>query len=378
MEREKMENEKKESSSAIQNIGIGKGKVISLSVLVIILVASNVIIYFNLQNQITTLGNEKKNLQNEIDSLNETYQNYKSTHIYLNSEYNELNLEKIQFQIWLNGNLSRVTQLNTQLSSLQKSYQTLQTQYQSLQSLYSNLQQQPTPIGTSLETYYDYVRANCITFGLQPIGEERWIDYPNYYEISVSFAADLSAHDIGNLYWPTLETDSDYSNFAGEYSYQTSERIMDQAFALTGISKSDNNVIKIDKILRTIHSLIQYEYRCLDHMWFPCETLTFRSGDCTSFSILAAAMFEKAGIKSAIGFFTNSTMPEGHSMVLIHLDDLAQHEYWYYNDLTNRGLASGKWIIIEPQCSSLTEQDASMDWVGIWSIVAASEVPYGS
>jgi len=77
---------------------------------------------------------------------------------------------------------------------------------------------------------------------------------------------------------------------------------------LAGISSSDSDVTNIDKVLAFINSDVHYESRLLDHMWFPCETLTFHSGDCTSFSILAAAMFEEAGIKTAIGFYYNQTM----------------------------------------------------------------------
>lgn len=87
------------------------------------------------------------------------------------------------------------------------------------------------------------------------------------------------------------------------------------------------------------------------------ETLTFHSRDCTSFSILAASMLEEAGTKTAIGFFTNSTLG-GHAMVLVHLDSLDSHGNLYYSDLTSYKLTSSRWIIIETQYASLTEQDA--------------------
>ena len=148
---------------------------------------------------------------------------------------------------------------------------------------------------------------------------------------TITFAADLASHDIGNLWWPALDNGCAYYNYVGEYSYQTSSRIMDQAMILANISYSDSDAMKIDKILAFINSIVHYEYRMIDHMWFPCETLNFRSGDCTSFSILAAAMFERAGIKSAIAFFTNSSMG-AHTMVLVHIDNLCSHKYWYYDD----------------------------------------------
>jgi len=36
-------------------------------------------------------------------------------------------------------------------------------------------------------------------------------------------------------------------------------------------------------------------------------------------------------------------------MVLVHLEDLLGYHYWYYSDLTDKGLKEGRWIIIEPQ-----------------------------
>lgn len=112
-------------------------------------------------------------------------------------------------------------------------------------------------------------------------------------------------------------------------------------------------------------------------MWFPTETLTFKSGDCTSFSILVACMFEKAGIKSAIGFFTNDTLGR-HAMVLVRLHNLDGYPSRYYSDLTSFNLTTGEWIKIEPQCISLSDYSHNLDWMSYWSIVAASEVPYGA
>ena len=165
--------------------------------------------------------------------------------------------------------------------------------------------------------------------------------------------------------------------YAGEYSYETSSRIMDEAMSMVNVSVSDSSTVKIDKVLAFIYQNVFYENRLLDHMWFPCETLTFRSGDCTAFSILAASMFEDAGIKSAVGFFSNSSLG-GHAMVLVRLDDLGLYDYWYYGDLTSYGLASGKWIIIEPQFGSISEQAANLNWIGYWDLDACAEVPYGS
>ena len=344
----------------------------------------------SLQTQVSTLQAQLSNAQSQVSDLQLQVQSQATNISALQGQVTSLhtqlagNLTLVsQLQVWLSGNVTRATQLQAQISTLNASVQSLTSQVATLQAQYIAAQNslaasQILYIGTSLETYYDYVRANCYTFGLEPIGEERWSNYPNYYNRSVTFAANLASHDIGNLWWPTLDSGCNYYNYTGEYSYQTSRRIMQGAMSLAGIYSSDSNTVKIEKTLAFIHSVVHYEHRMLDHMWFPCETLAFRSGDCTSFSILAASMLEAAGIKSAVGFFANSTLGV-HAMVLVHLDNLDSHGYWYYNDLTGYNLTSGKWIIIEPQYVSLTEQDTHLyDWVVYWTLKACAEVPYGA
>jgi hypothetical protein len=80
-------------------------------------------------------------------------------------------------------------------------------------------------------------------------------------------------------------------------------------------------------------------------------------------------------MESAIGFFT--WQDEAHAMVLVHLDSLGDYGYSYFSSLTSYGLSAGKWIVIEPQYSSLSQYSDNLDWVLKWGIVAASEVPYG-
>jgi len=63
--------------------------------------------------------------------------------------------------------------------------------------------------------------------------------------------------------------------------------------------------------------------------------------------------------------------------MVLHLDNLGSHSYRYYPDLTGYGLTSGQWIIIEPQCASLAQQESNLNRIGYWRLVAASEVPYG-
>lgn len=60
-----------ESTQPIQPTvkGNGKGGVVALSVLVVILVVSNILVYMSMQNQISALNTDKTNLQNQINAL---------------------------------------------------------------------------------------------------------------------------------------------------------------------------------------------------------------------------------------------------------------------------------------------------------------------
>lgn len=77
---------------------VGKGVVIGLAAIAVILVASNIYVYTSMQNQISGLNTDKTNLTNHVNTLtsqkntlNATYQNYVSTHSYTNAQYNTLN-----------------------------------------------------------------------------------------------------------------------------------------------------------------------------------------------------------------------------------------------------------------------------------------------
>ena len=331
--------------------------------------------YSNLRVDYVTLSHNYSQLTTNYEQLNNSYSSLSVSYSQLNSNYNDLNAKYTALNtayIQLQGSQGT---LSAQYAALQSSYNQLSTSYTQLQTDYS--EETTLRIGTTLETYYDYVRANLLAFGVNPLGEERWDLHPSYYNISVEFAADEAAHDAGNAYWPSMEKGSGYYDITGEHAYTTANNIMEQAITYSGIKATDSSVDKIDKILGFIQSRVTYQSRLLDHMWFPTETLTFKSGDCTSFSILAACMFEEVGIKSAIGFFTNSTLG-GHAMVLVRLDNLGGYGYRYYSDLTSFGLTSGKWIIIEPQFSSVSVYSNNLNWVSYWSIVAANEVPYGA
>ncbi|MCQ5374700.1 MAG: hypothetical protein NO515_06785 [Candidatus Methanomethylicia archaeon] len=330
--------------------------------------------YETLSINYSQLNLEYNQLKNGYSLLLANYSQLSARYDDLNSKYTALNAAYIQLQ-------SSQGTLSTQYSTLQTSYNILSQSYNQLQAAYTQLQidydkESSLRIGTTLETYYDYVRANLLTLGFFPLGEERWYLFPDYYNSSVTFAASMAAHDAGNAYWSSMEEGSRYYEITGEHSYDTANNIMTKAMIYAGIKATDSYVDKIDKILNFVNSRVIYQSRLLDHMWFPTETLTFKSGDCTSFSILAACMFEKAGIKSAIGFFKHEN--ESHAMVLVRLDNLGSYSYSYYPSLTSYGLSAGKWIVIEPQFKSLSKYSSNLDWVMQWGLVAACEVPYGA
>jgi len=262
---------------------------------------------------------------------------------------------------------NQVIHLNSEIDSLEKDKLNLEIEIEFLETI---------RIGTSLETYYDNVRANVVTLGGNPLGEEEWWNHPNYYENSVWLASCMAAHDAGNLYWPFFETV--YNETVGEVSSHTAYYILDDFLFRCDVYPSESVEIKIDKILGFVNSVITFETRLLDHMWFPTETLTFGSGDCTSFSILIASLFEMVDIKSAIGFFFND-QGDAHAMVLINCEELPNYTTWGFDDLTSYGLSSGRWIIIESQYSSLADQEKYQDdWIPQWNLEVASEVKYGA
>lgn len=104
----------------------------------------------------------------------------------------------------------------------------------------------------------------------------------------------------------------------------------------------------------------------------PVETLSFKSGDCDDFSILAATLFECENIESAIGFFRNDD-GDYHAMVLVRLDNLAGYSgFYYYDDLTHRDLSEGRWIKIEPQ--SPIESQGESTWMAQWVLDVVADI----
>lgn len=303
---------------------------IVLSVMVVVLITALAISF----TQGTLAGDEESQLaelQNQLSALTASYSSLQGQYNILNGRYNTLN----------------------------SSYSTLQAQYDSLESqceMSSELR-----IDVTLATYYDYVRDHVSKTAIQ-------------------FEADVAAHDAGHLYWPSLEEETDYVAHSGtnESADRTAFRIISKFLSYADIKSGDSDVVKIDKIMRLVNSYITYERRSNGEIQFPTEVLTYRSGDCTGFTVLTACLLEEVGIQTATGYFEGDEHEEGHSMVLVHMDDLGSYGYSYFSDLTSKGLSAGRWIAIEPQDDSLYAYSNNLDWVNSWSLISASEVPYGA
>jgi hypothetical protein len=52
-------------------------------------------------------------------------------------------------------------------------------------------------------------------------------------------------------------------------------------------------------------------------------------------------------------------------MVLVHLNELTDYDFFSFNDLTDYGLEEGLWIVIEPQLNIVYQTD---NWVAQWNL----------
>lgn len=276
--------------------------------------------------------------------LQTKYRRLDDDYLELNSEF--LNLKSLQDSLFL-----RIGRLESNLTSLRESYDQLLANYRVSETL---------RISHLLEDYYDEVRS----LNTDVPGGGRSQDY----EEDARFMADLAKHSLGRKYWPSLE--NRYYELSGEHSYATAMRKLDEVYALIAIEPRDTPIERIEKILLFVNENVYYE-RDYDNVFLaPLETLAFSSGDCDDYTILVATLFEKAGMNSGVGIFTNGTID--HAMVLLHSDTLSSYGFRFYQDLTSMGLSAGEWIIIEPQATIDRQYD--LDWFNQWRIQAAADV----
>jgi len=277
------------------------------------------------------------------------------------------NLKIILIAFLIIGQTLGLIILGIQYIQLASSNQNFQNQYYDLQNQYYDLQknleiEQELCIGNSLESYYDLLRTNNAPEW------DWWGSEYKYWQDSANFLALLGLHDLGRIYWINLE--NLYYDLIGEYSYKTASEKINTITELIDIPNLPSNTTKIEYVLDFISDHIIYQNEINEVFHSPVETLGFRSGDCDDFTILAATLFENLDIESAVGLFYNDNN-EIHAMTLVNLNDLDDYGYYYYNDLTNYGLDSGRWIIIEPQ-SSISQQYT--EWVLQWDLFAAAEL----
>ncbi|MBN1677132.1 MAG: zinc ribbon domain-containing protein [Candidatus Thermoplasmatota archaeon] len=252
-------------------------------------------------------------------------------------------------------------------NSLLEDYSAMQEDYNAMRDDYGLLEYYLTVYETfrldsTAADFYECVReASGILTG------ESWVLEATTQE-RVGFAADLSMHDQGKPFWP-LQEDL-YYNYYGTHSYDDAKTRLEFLLTMAGVAPGDSHVTKIGKILECVCSFVDYSMDMTERFYSPWEILAYRSGDCEDFSILASALFELAGIESAIGFFTDN-YDSYHAMVLVNLYDLGPHEFYWYDDLSDLGLSSGPWIMIEPQTTLDYQADAS--WMEQWDILAAAE-----
>ena len=287
---------------------------------------------------------------------------------YYESRYNILN-ENYNFY------KSHYENLNYTQSS---DYEKLLDDYNTLYSKYLTMSRDYNSYKSLIQQYNDLLIDHLISLTFNEIRKEYqpnytpWADNPYYYEqISVEYAADVCAHDLKRVIWPDIE-DIYYSLTGKTLSDGAYDRLF-QASELVNISSTDTTTEKVEKILSFTSTYIEYQYDLNDEFLFPSETLSYKTGDCDDFSILAAALFEYEGIQSAIGFFDSEYYDYAHCMVLIKLDDLKDYIYYYFDDLTSYGLSEGRWIMLEPQ-SSINDQ-SERSYFERWDLYAIAEVP---
>lgn len=297
-------------------------------IVILLLVVSVIGVFVFQENKVTAVQNDYENLQNRYNSLQSNYG-------ILTNNYNEL----------------------------QDSYNDLSVDYKALNQIIKQYNQ--LPIDHLMGLTYNTIREEC-----QP-NYHPWFGTYYYDKTSVDYAAVVCAHDLGRRYWPSVE--NKYYQITGTYLHNDACNKITKLADIIGVSRYDSNVVKIEKILEFITGFITYQSDLNEEFLFPTETITFRSGDCDDFSILVACLFEYVGIKSAIGFFENTTLDMKHSMVLVKLPDLGNYGYFYYSDLTKFGLSNGKWIIIEPQIVISGQYNRNV--LQKYSLIVASEIP---
>jgi hypothetical protein len=300
---------------------------------------------------------EEKNAT--IFDINKQYTDLTDSYNSLLSSYTSLTTEKKELQSQLTYEKNKYTQLTSQFDQLKTQNNELLEENKISNATIIYLQEKAAfQLGNSLDSFYDLVRND---YGLN--GDR----YGNNYIMRDQFAASLASHDLGKNTWPNIETS--FFIATNQHSYELSKNKLDYFIQLCEINETDTPSLKIDKILDKVNQFIVYQSDVVDVYRSPVEVLDLKSGDCDDYSILVAALFERVGIDSAVGTFENDNH-DLHAMVLIRLDDV-DFEYWFWDNLTDYGLQSGRWIHIEPQRTIEEQGNHDMDQ---WTLISTCEI----
>lgn len=184
-----------------------------------------------------------------------------------------------------------------------------------------------TTIDSPMQEYFELVRKSY--------AERPWWQ-DSTYEKQAQLAAQIAANAAGDAFWKKEE--AKYSSKTGQNSYVVQADLLDALMNSAGINKSISDGEKLERILELLQH-IKYENDLNNDFRFPLETLKLKSGDCDDFSIIAAAMLKRLGIKTAIVLVSGT---EGvHSWIAV------QGNF----ELQKYKLAGSKeeWMVVEPQ-----------------------------
>jgi len=325
--------------------------------------------YTELNQLYVALNADFSNLQIQFNVLNEQFFTLENNHTLLTLQYIQLQSNYSELLTQHEVTQNQYDELLSQYNSLSGQYASLLEDYNLLTQNYDNLMISYVAALDDL-MYLDIVHIDSLVNDYyETIRDKKSPLIPTYGELA-TFLANLAKHDKGTIWWSDIGTD--YYDITGSHRYSEARVTLLNIIALSGVNTDDTSPEKIDKILSFVNSKVDYQHDLDDKGFFPTETLNSGTGDCEDYSILFSALFELAGVESAIGLFESDDGTSGHSMVLVQLPDLGGEGYYYYGDLTSYGLNSGKWIIIEPQRDGIENQD-SASWFTMWNIQAAAE-----
>ena len=270
----------------------------------------------------------------------------------------------------------------TTIAELETSYEAAMEVNEWLESRYDSLRSDLVALKSDLyfleERYELYQRLRLQSLAsdyYQTIREEVgpqsitwWYYNLDTWQNQVNFCASLARHNQAETYWPAFEYT--YYEFYGSHSYDDALSTLQFVLEFIGVSGAEASANRMAKILEFLDEFVEYQPDMVDKYFAPVETLAYGSGDCDDYAILTAALFEVAGIDAAVGFFTDEAEVRGHAMTLVHMDDLDGNGFWYFSDLTDMGLTSGRWIVIEPRL--LIDQQSS-ECISDWRLEVAAD-----